>query len=162
MKHSLCSISVYPPSIHWGKQMQMSIWGKTWQGLVCNQETSIRAEPQCGEDSRSVFHPSTYPPNRSPRDCLLRTKHYSGPSKYSYEQIGQNSLPHWSSHNQNNGEGREDCFGENVMILFLDLLAPRYNFQMKTPNGLQALWTVTPEKVLSWRYAWKLLTKSNF
>lgn len=70
---------------------------------------------------------------------LLRAKHCSGPWEYSYEQIGQSSLPHWSSHNHNNGEEREYCFGENVMILFLDLLAPRYNFQMKTPNGPQTL-----------------------
>ena len=46
--------------------------------------------------------------------------------------------------------GRRNCFGEKVMVLFLDILAPRYNFQMKTPSGLQVLRT---EKLLSWRYA---------
>lgn len=35
------------------------------------------------------------------------------------------------------------------MILFLNIVASRDNFQMKMPNDLQALGTVTPEKRMS-------------
>lgn len=45
-------------------------------------------------------------------------------------------------------EGWRNCLREKE-ILVLDVLTPRYSFQMKMSHGLQALWMVISEKVLS-------------
>lgn len=88
-----------------------TFWRKMWQGLVCNWKGKYQKWASMWGDwwYQCAIHLSPHPYHQHRfTEHLLSVRHCSGPWEYNCEQIGQSSLPHWSSHDENHGEWRKE------------------------------------------------------